>query len=73
MRKHIFVWITTCHDIHSNYYDALYEIIEKHLLDIAEKNIEQCDEETISEGDYNPFSEIITEEIADEIYKEFQY
>ena len=72
MHKHIFVWITTCHDIHYNYYDALYVIIERHLLDIAEKDIKQYDEETVSEEDYNPFSDIDPEELADEVYKEFQ-
>jgi hypothetical protein len=71
-RKDIFQWIIVNHDIHYNNYDALYEIIERRLLKIAEKEIKQCDETILSEEDYDPFDEINSEDIADEIYYEFQ-
>ena len=71
-RKEIFDWITISHNIHNEYYDALYEIIEKRLLEIAEKNIEDWEEEYLSKDGSDPFCQIFTDMLAEEIYKEFQ-
>jgi len=72
MREDIFDWVTSYHSIPNNMHDKLFEIIENRLLEIAEKNIEEWDEEYLSNGKNDPFRQDWTEKIADEVYKEFK-
>ena len=71
-REDVFDWIISNHDISISWQDTLYEFIEKRLLEIAKKDIEECDEEFISRDDYEPFRQFFTDKLADEIYGEFQ-
>ena len=55
--------------------DVIIGLIEKRLIDIAEKEIEQNDEATLSKDDFNPFADIIPftpYSIVKEIIDEFQ-
>ena len=53
-------------------HDTLYEVIEKRLVEIAKKNIEEWEEEYLSKDGSDPFCQIFTDMLAEEIYKEFQ-
>ena len=72
MREEVFDWIISSHDIPLSLQDALYEFIEKRLLKIARKNIEEMDEDFSAEDDYTLFRRQFPDKFADEIYKEFQ-
>ena len=71
-REDIFDWIISEHDIPNQMHDTLYGIIEKHLLAIAEKDIEDPEEGTLALDNYDPFARLFTDELADEIYKEYE-
>ena len=71
-REDVFDWIISRHNIPISLHDTLYEAIEKRLLEIAKKNIEEWDEEYLSRVDHDPFCQIFTDKFADGIYKEFQ-
>lgn len=71
-REDVFDWITTRHVIPNQMHDTLYGIIEKHLLNIAENALENPEEGTLAVDNYNPFARLITYELADEIYKEYE-
>lgn len=72
MREGIFDWITTRRNISTNLHDSLYEVIEKRLLAIAEQDIAETDENLLSKEGYDPFCQISTNVIADDIYEDFQ-
>lgn len=72
MREGIFDWIITRRNISTNLHDSLYEVIEKRLLAIAEQDIAETDEYLLSREGYDPFCQISTDVIADEIYEDFQ-
>ena len=71
-REEVFDWIISRHDIPISLQDTLYEIIEKRLVEIAKKNIEEWDEEYLSRVGHDPLCQIFTDMLAEEIYKEFQ-
>ena len=72
MREDLFDWIISSHDIPISLRDTLYEVIEKRLIEIAKKNIHEWDEEYLSKDDSDPFRQIFTDKLADEIYKEYE-
>ena len=72
MREGIFDWITTRRNISTHLHDSLYEVIEKRLLAIAEQDIAETDEYLLLREGYDPFCQIFTEVIADEMYEDFQ-
>ena len=72
MREGIFDWITTRRNISTHLHDSLYEVIEKRLLAIAEQDIAETDEYLLLREGYDPFCQISTEVIADDIYEDFQ-
>lgn len=72
MREDIFDEICFSHDISNSSHDTLYELIEKRLLTMAGKAIEQNDEATLAKDDYDPFKGEIATLLAEEIYDEFQ-
>ena len=67
--------VTMHHDISTADQGAYLKLIEKRLIDIAEKAIEQNDEATLAKDDFNPFADIIPftpYSIVKEIIDEFQ-
>lgn len=71
-REEVFDWIISSHDIPISAQEALYEFIEKRLVEIAEKDIAETDENLLTKDDYDPFCKLYTDKLADEIYNEFQ-
>ena len=72
MREEVFDCIISDHSIPISWHDTLYEIIEKRLVEIAKKNIDEWDEDYLSRDGSDPFRQIFTDKLADEIYGEFQ-
>lgn len=72
MREDVFDWIISSHDIPISLQDTLYEVIEKRLIEIAKKIINEWDEKYLSKDDSDPFRQIFTDKLADEIYKEYE-
>ena len=52
--------------------DIIFEFIDKRLLAIIEKAIEQNDEETLAKDDFDPFKGETQDLLANEIFEEFQ-
>ncbi len=71
-REDVFDWIISEHDIPNQMHDTLYGIIEKHLLAIAEKDIEDLEEGAFALDNYDPFAQLFIDKLADEIYKEYE-
>ena len=72
MREEVFDCIISDHSIPISWHDTLYEIIEKRLVEIAKKNIEDCDFEIKDDDDYTLFRRQFPDKYSEEIYKEFQ-
>lgn len=72
MREDIFDEICFSHEISNFGHDTLYELIEKRLLTMVEKAIEQNDEATLAKDDYDPFKGEIATLLAEEVYDAFQ-
>lgn len=75
MRNDIYGDISCMHDITTADEDALNDLIEKRLLALAEEVIEQNEEATLAQDDFDPFNSKYASssfDLANEIYEVFK-